>query len=249
MERVIALKKKRENFLIFLLIFIILILIIFGIYYLISTNRFVMKTKPEKSTIVVIDCGHGGPDGGAVGADGTLEKDINLSLGFRLKEHLEMNGYRVVMTRKTDDFICDDHNASLREQNVSDLHNRLNIAESYKNAIFISLHMNQFSDARYWGSQLFYSPNHPDSRELASLIRDRLICSVQQGNDRSLKEMDSSVYIIYHATHPALLLECGFMSNPEELDKFKDERYQSQFAWSVLLGIQDYFIHKEFTNG
>ena len=132
----------------------------------------------------------------------------------------------------------------MREQNVSDHHNRLAVAEKYKNSVFVSLHMNKFSDARYWGAQLFYSPNHADSKVLSALIRERIIAFVQQGNSRELKEMDSSVYIIYHATHPALLLECGFMSNREELEKFKTEKYRSKFAFSVFLGINDYVMQR-----
>ena len=237
-------KKVSANLLIFFLVVIIVILLFFGLYFLISKNNMIASKTITDKPCVVLDCGHGGPDGGAVAADGTLEKDINLALGFRLKEHLEMNGCKVVMTRQTDDFICDDHTASLREQNISDLHNRLKIAESVDDCVFISLHMNQFSDSRYWGSQLFYGPNHPDSQALAACIRERLLADVQKGNERTLKEMDSSVYIIYHATHPALLLECGFMSHPEEVERFKNERYQSQFAWAVSLGILDYIASK-----
>ena len=146
------------------------------------------------------------------------------------------------MTREKDEFICDDHTASLKEQNVSDLHNRLDIAESYDNSIFISIHMNKFSQPQYWGSQLFYSPNNANSKLLAESIRKRLISTVQKGNERMLKEMDSSVYIIYNATNPALLLECGFMSNKEELEKFKDFAYRSKFAFEVYLGINDYIM-------
>lgn len=223
------------------LLFILFAVVVCGIFLLYTAHKKVgiQETKPHSKN-VVIDCGHGGPDGGAIGADGTCEKDINLALGFALREILVQNGYRVIMTRTTDDFICDDHTASLREQNVSDLHNRLKIAENVPDAIFISLHMNNFHDPQYSGSQLFYSPNHPQSKVLSESIRQRLVAGVQKGNQRALKEMDSSVYIIYNATMPALLLECGFMSNPEELNRFKDKEYRSTFAFSVFLGIQDY---------
>ena len=235
-------KKLRFIVLVIFLLLIIVLLLLSGIYFSVHPRESKSASISSKAFTVVLDCGHGGPDGGAVGADGTLEKDINLALGFSLQELLEQSGYRVVMTRTADSFICDDPTASLREQNTSDLHNRLKIAESESNSVFISLHMNQFSQAQYWGSQLFYSPNHPDSKALAGAIRERLISTVQQGNKRALKEMDSSVYIIHKATHPALLLECGFMSNPAELEKFKDKKYRSAFAFAVLLGINDYRI-------
>ncbi|MBR0414373.1 MAG: N-acetylmuramoyl-L-alanine amidase [Clostridia bacterium] len=234
-------KQFRFIALVIFLLLVIAVLMLCGLYFLFSKPQHIKaQTTAKKTQTIVLDCGHGGPDGGAVGADGTLEKDINLSLGFALREILLQNGYTVVMTRETDDFICDDHSASLREQNVSDLHNRLKIAESYPDSVFISLHMNNFSQKQYWGSQLFYSPNHPNSRVLAEAIRSRLVQSVQKGNERALKQMDSSVYIIYRATHPALLLECGFMSNQKELNRFKDKKYRSNFAFAVFLGINDY---------
>ena len=219
--------------------FLIVLLIVIGFSILIKTHNASVKAKNDEF-VVVLDCGHGGPDGGAVAADGTVEKDINLRLGFQLRELLTSFGYKVVMTRDKDEFICDDHNASLREQNISDLHNRLDIAESYPNSIFISLHMNKFSEEDSWGSQLFYSPNDKRSGELAGMIQKRLLADTQKGNERALKEMDESVYIIYNATHPALLLECGFLSNIKERENFKDNEYRSKFVFDIFEGIIDF---------
>ena len=233
-------KKAGYLSLIFFLVFVLLLILVSGVYLFATIHHKTDSPAAKNSFTIVLDCGHGGPDGGAVAKDGTAEKDINLALGFALREILVQNGFRVVMTREGDYFICDDHTASLREQNVSDLHNRLKIAESYPNSIFISLHMNNFYDAKYFGSQLFYSPNHTNSKVLAESIRGRLIENVQQGNDRPLKVMDSSVYIIHKATMPALLLECGFMSNIPELEKFKTSDYRHKFAFDVFLGINDY---------
>ena len=233
-------KKCNLALLIVFLIFVLISILFIGFYLIISLSKSINSLKTNNDFTIVLDCGHGGPDGGAVAADGTAEKDINLALGYCLRDILVQNGFKVVMTREKDEFICDDHSASLREQNISDLHNRLIIAEKYNNSIFISLHMNKFSEPKYWGSQLFYSPNNENSKPLAECIRNRLTATVQKGNERPLKEMDSSVYIIYNATNPALLLECGFMSNTEELEKFKDYNYISKFAFEVFLGINDY---------
>ena len=221
------------------LIFLIVLLTFVGFSILVKTHKTNIQTKNDEF-VVVVDCGHGGPDGGAVAADGTVEKDINLRLGFQLRELLVSYGYNVVMTREKDEFICDDHSASLREQNISDLHNRLAIAEKYSNSIFISLHMNKFTDADSHGSQLFYSPNDKSSRLLAEMIRNRLLNDTQKGNERALKEMDDSVYIIHNATHPALLLECGFLSNVKERENFKDNIYRSKFVYDVFCGIIDF---------
>lgn len=232
-------KKVSFIILIVFLFLIIFFLIASGIAILFNSQR-VNKNSQKENFVIVLDCGHGGPDGGAVASDGTAEKDINLNLGYKLRELLVSYGYSVVMTRKDDNFICDDHNAGLREQNVSDLHNRLKIAESYSNSIFISLHMNKYSEEKYWGSQLFYSPNNKESISLAKSIQKALINDTQKGNSRPLKEMDSSVYIIYNATHPALLLECGFLSNNKELNNFKDNNYCSKFVFDVLEGINNF---------
>ena len=234
-------KKIGENLLVMLLAFITVIILLCGICLLAGIPDAVSHSATDiKRPVIVLDCGHGGPDGGAIGADGTPEKEINLSLGLALKEILLQNGYQVVMTREDDNFICDDHTASLREQNVSDLHNRLKIAEKYPQGIFISLHMNQFSESRYWGSQLFYGPGNKNSKALAESLQKALCTTVQKGNERPLKEMDSSVYIIYHASMPALLLECGFMLNTAELNRFKKKAYRDRFAFAVYLGLNNY---------
>lgn len=235
-------KKMRTGFLIVYLLFVLISILLIGLFLIFTVSKNINSLKTNNDFTIVLDCGHGGPDGGAVAPDGTAEKDINLALGLSLRDILVQNGYKVVLTREKDEFICDDHSASLREQNISDLHNRLDIAESYKNSIFISLHMNKFSEEKYWGSQLFYSPNNDNSKDLAESIRKRLVATVQTGNERALKEMDSSVYIIFNATNPALLLECGFMSNKDELEKFKDFSYRSKFVFEVYLGINDYIM-------
>lgn len=233
-------KKLRFIILCVCLILIIIVIVIFGIGLVFNNVKAAFNEAHKNDFTIVLDCGHGGPDGGAVGADGTAEKDINLSLGIKLREILSVNGYNVVMTRNDDNFICDDHNASLREQNVSDLHNRLKIAEKYPNSIFLSLHMNKFSDAKYRGSQAFYGPKNAGSKGFAESLSDAVKMYIQPDNKRLCKEMDSSVYIIYNATHPAVLLECGFMSNEAELNNFKDKKYQSKYVYAVFCGIQNY---------
>lgn len=237
-------KKAGYTVLILFLLFVLSMITLCGTICIMTQSRLTHSMKLKSTNTIVLDCGHGGPDGGAVGADGTAEKDINLALGFQIKELLEMNGYHVVMTRTKDAFICDDHTASLREQNVSDLHNRLSIAQQYANSVFISLHMNNFGQTQYWGSQLFYGPKNENSLSLAECIRERLLANVQEGNQRPIKEMDKSVYIIYNAPNPALLLECGFMSNVQELNKFKTVEYRSKFAFDVFLGINDYLSRR-----
>ena len=145
------------------------------------------------------------------------------------------------MTRTADSFICDDKTASLAQQNTSDLHNRLKIAQSTTNSIFISIHLNKFPESKYWGAQVFYSPNNPNSRLLGESVSNRIITSLQPDNTRQCKEMDDSVYIIYNATMPAVLVECGFLSNENELKLLKTKEYQQKMAYSIFCRVEDYY--------
>lgn len=223
-------------------VFLLLIILTIALcsVYLVKYNKVSASAGDIKT--VVIDAGHGGPDGGAVADDGTCEKNINLNIAYCLKSLCVASGYKAVLTRKTDELICDDKTASLREQNVSDLHNRLDIAESYSNNIFVSIHLNKFEDGRYWGAQTFYSPNNGDSKVLSDLILENITNSIQPDNIRKSKEMDSSVYIIYNATMPAVLVECGFLSNADELKLLKSDKYQQKLAFCIWCGINDYYL-------
>ena len=199
---------------------------------------------PQSST-VIIDAGHGGMDGGAVAGDGTLEKTLNLSIAQKLNDLLQCAGVRTVLTRKDDNSIHDADAVSVRQQKVSDIHNRLQIMEQTENAVFVSIHQNHFSVSKYHGAQVFYSANDPQSAILAEQIRQSLTAHLQPNNTRETKKSGTEIYLLYHAMRPAVMVECGFLSNAEETQKLKTEDYQTKLALSVADGILNFFSSTE----
>lgn len=190
--------------------------------------------------VVIIDAGHGSPDGGTSSADGTLEKDINLLISFKLRDILESMGVRTVMTRTDDTAIYDSSAGTIREKKVSDIKNRLKIINETENSVFVSIHQNHFSGSKYKGLQVFYSPNHPESSMLADSIRLPVISFLQTDNSREIKASGSEIYLLKHSQRPSVLVECGFMSNAEETELLKDESYQKKLAFLIAIGIRDY---------
>lgn len=202
----------------------------------------------ENVPVIIIDAGHGGEDGGAVGIDGTAEKDLNLSISLKLNEILSAMGYQTRMVRTTDTSI---HNAdadTVRERKVSDIHNRSAIMNEYENCIYVSIHQNKYSGSSIWGAQTFYSPNNEESKELAQLIQASIANNVQPDNKRVIKQSGTNIYVLYNATKPAVMVECGFVSNANELEQLKDDEYQNKMAFAISNGIINYLFSEE-TNG
>lgn len=206
--------------------------------------------EPKKENLagvktIILDAGHGGEDGGAVGVEGIIEKDINLSVALRLRDVLEASGYNVIMTREKDIAIYDDDAETLREKKRSDLHNRLDIIEKNggENTIFVSIHQNKFPDSKYHGTQIFYSKHDPKSMDLAQAVRKSVTDFLQPDNDREIKEANQKIYLLNNAKIPAIVVECGFLSNPEECAKLADKNYQSEMAFSICCGLMDYFCN------
>lgn len=190
---------------------------------------------------VIVDPGHGGVDGGAVGAGGEIEKNINLSISLMLKELLEKNGYTVIMTRDTDISIHNEDAKTIRKQKNSDLHNRLNIINSNQNALFVSVHQNIINDSSVKGAQMFYSPNNACSKLLAQSLQDSFKTNLQPENKKTVKEAGKNLFLLYNAKVPAVLAECGFLSNPGEAKNLTDSNYQRQVAETIYKGIENYF--------
>ena len=188
---------------------------------------------------VIIDAGHGGEDGGAE-VDGVLEKDINLSIADKLADTLRLCGVRVTEIRDEDISVYDDSAQSLREKKVSDLKHRVEIVNGSENNILVSIHQNKFDNSAYSGTQVFYSSNNDKSRVLAESIRNSVISLLQNDNTRELKPANSDIYLLDNATVPAVIVECGFLSNDEERAKLLDSGYQSEMAYSIAMGVLEY---------
>ena len=183
---------------------------------------------------------HGGFDGGAVASDGTVEKDINLNISLTLSKLLKQNGFRVIMTREADVSTEDTESPQISSKKKSDLKNRLNLMRDNPDAVFVSIHLNKFTTSSAVGSQVFYSKNE-QARILGEDIQKSIISLVQPENTRVNKQATSSTYLLYNATVPAVLVECGFLSNKQELEKLKQPSYQNKIAFSIYCGIAEYF--------
>lgn len=216
-------------------ILLVWILPLFG--SILADNRETVKSIDTKKTII-LDPGHGGEDSGAVGVNGSYEKDLNLSLTLILKDILTVAGYTVVMTRDTDELLYDpDVKLSKKSQ---DLKNRLNFEDLYPDAVFVSIHMNKFPVEKYNGLQVYYSPNNEKSRELATVLQSRVREKLQTDNKREIKPATSSIFILDRIRIPAVLVECGFLSNAMEEALLRDAGYQRQLAMVLCVAIQEY---------
>ncbi|HCI59914.1 MAG TPA: N-acetylmuramoyl-L-alanine amidase [Ruminococcus sp.] len=189
---------------------------------------------------IVIDAGHGGEDGGAVSDSGVLEKDINLSIANDTSALFYMLGFDVTQTRKTD-IALDNVEDTIRKRKVSDMKKRLEIFNSSEENTVISIHQNKFSESKYHGTQIFYSPNNPKSKQLADSIKYSVKGLLQPDNERECKKADSGIYLLKNTNNPAVIVECGFISNGEECKNLLDSQYQKQMAYSITAGFLSYY--------
>lgn len=200
-----------------------------------------LPTSGEASgkPVIVLDAGHGGLDSGAVGKAGTLEKDVNLSVVLTLREMFRMSGFEVVLTRDKDISIYDDGVVGIRNQKLNDMDNRLKIIQSYPDSIFLCVHQNNYTDPQYFGGQMFYNTNHPDNRTLAQIMQNRF-AQLQPGNDREIKLSGEELFLLKTNKNPSLMIECGFLSNPEEEQKLATWEYQQKVAFTIYSGVMEY---------
>lgn len=189
---------------------------------------------------IIIDPGHGGIDGGASTADGYPEKNINLAISLKLSDMFKTMGYDVILTRQTDISIHDPELKTTRKIKVSDIKNRMKIMESEQNSLFISIHQNHFSIPKYFGTQVFYSPNNEESKLLANAIKLSVNSILQPDNNREIKKSTKDIYLLYNAKSTAVMVECGFLSNKIEAEKLKTDDYQNKMAFSILCGVLEY---------
>ncbi len=194
---------------------------------------------------VVCDAGHGAPDGGAVALDGTEEKDINLAITKKLCEVLEAKGINTITTRDGDSGIYDEDAATIREKKVSDMHKRVQIINNANADLFLSIHMNSFTDASANGIHIFYGKEDEKTKELAEEIQ-RSIVDVTLAKPHSVKEVSKSLYLMKNAKIPSILIECGFMSNPQEAQLLQNEEYQAKIAWAIADAIEEYIGKNEW---
>ncbi|NDO20128.1 N-acetylmuramoyl-L-alanine amidase [Lachnospiraceae bacterium MD329] len=186
-----------------------------------------------------ISAPHGEPDGGAVGINGTLEKDINLAIVEKLQEILEGKGVEVLLTREGDSGLQDEGAQTIRKMKISDMNKRREIIRDSGADLFLSIHMNSFSDKKVSGLHIFYDKNHPEIEETAKAIQES-ISKVTGAEMHAIKTADESLFLMKNPPIPEILIECGFLSNPDEEKKLSDEKYQSKIAWAIADVVENY---------
>lgn len=185
---------------------------------------------------ILIDAGHGGVDPGKVGVGGEKEKDINLQIAKKLQKSLTDAGYRATLTRAEDTGL---YRQTDSNKKITDLNNRCKMAEETSPALFISIHQNSYSSATIRGAQVFYFSGSDKGKQAAELLQKSLITIADPDNTRSAKENDN-YYLLKHCNCPAVIVECGFLSNPDEAAKLASDDYQSLLVSALTTGIREY---------
>ena len=204
-------------------------------------NISLLKVNAEgNNKVIVIDPGHGGIDGGAKSENGVIEKDINLSISLKTKAALESKGYKVIMTRSEDVGLYTE-GKKVREKKIEDLGNRVKIKKENKCDAFISIHQNMFPQKNCKGAQVWSANNEP-SQKLGKIIQQKFKEEVDQNNKREAKVAKKEYKILNDGYEGAsVIVECGFLSNPEECELLGKEDYQNKIANTLANAIDEYF--------
>lgn len=219
----------------------LLVIALFAVMATVTTKTVtaVAEALPmPRSHTIVIDAGHGGEDGGAVSCTGVQESQINLEISLRLRDLLHFLGYQTKMIRTSNTSVST-QGSTISQRKVSDLKHRVQMVEETENALLISIHQNQFSEKQYAGAQVFYAPTQ-GSQELAEETQAQLIALLNPASKRACKKADS-VYLMQHISCTGILVECGFLSNPEEEAKLRTPEYQ-QMLCCILASSLDCFL-------
>ena len=221
---------------------IMLCITVFVMLMIKSTDRLTLNTSAEaqeKKPNLIIDAGHGGEDGGAVVGD-VLEKDINLDISNDTADLLKLFGFDVSMTRSSDNALTNEgKDVKLRKYN--DMKMRLDMYNSSADNVIISIHQNKFSSASSHGAQVFYSPNNENSLRLAESMRNSVVSMIQPDNERECKKAGKEIYLLKNTDNPAVIVECGFISNQNERKLLLEKSYQKKMALAVTTGFLDYY--------
>lgn len=197
-----------------------------------------VQQENVRRNLVVLDPGHGGRDPGKVGAQGEQEKDINLAISLKVKERLEKDGMEVVMTREKDVMLADEDASNKK---LEDLNNRISIINEHQPAVAVSIHQNSYSDASVKGAQVFYFTHSDKGKQAAEAMQKELL-EFDQENTRKIKTNDT-YYLLKKTEVPTVIVECGFLSCPEEAALLTDEAYQKKLAEAIAKGIESWVVN------
>lgn len=234
---------KKNNIILFILLFLLSIALYslnFG-----TDNSTLVNTLKSSQRIIMLDPGHGGEDPGAVSDyNGLKEKDINLSIALELKQLLEQDNYKVVMTREEDKLVYNPETRNIIQKRKEDLLRRKKMMDEYGANIVVSIHLNKFPQTQYFGAQTFFPPNSPESQKLADSIQMSVREEVDPNNKREALLKKEPIIILKNNKTTTAIVECGFLSNPEEEQKLGSKEYQSKMAAAIKSGINKYFEGK-----
>lgn len=231
-------KVKRKSYIIILSTTLVLCFIIMIFSALNQSTIITNTTESKKSSIIVLDSGHGGEDPGAVGVNSVYECDVNLSITLKLNDILHLNGYKTVLTRKDKDDIADKSLDTIAKRKKSDMYKRLDIYNSDLRNVAISIHQNIFPAESCSGTQVFYSKQNPLSKTLADNITNSVVSNLQNDNERISKEANG-IFLLDNAKVPAIIVECGFLSNQNDTYLLCDKEYQKKFSYCLFQGLMN----------
>ena len=194
----------------------------------------------EEQVCIVLDAGHGGDDPGKIGINGSREKEINLAITKKVKDYLEANDIKVVLTREGDEGLYD---AGAENKKVQDMKRRIEIMEEAQPLAVVSIHQNSYPEEYVKGAQVFYHKDSKEGEQLAALLQEQLRLKLNPENHRQIKANDS-YYLLKKTQIPTVIVECGFLSNSKEAALLADEEYQMKVAWAIHMGILQY-INKQ----
>ncbi len=192
-----------------------------------------------KEPSYIFDAGHGKPDGGTVGKDGTTEAVLNLAVTLKIADLMKKTGENCILTRETEESIYSTGD-TIHAKKVSDTKERIKIANQYQKATFVSIHMNSYPNESVHGIQVFYRPDDEISKKIAQEMQQSLNDALQTEKPKTIKEIPKNVYLFSHIENPAILIECGFLSNPSELEYLKNEEYQLRLAELIAKVLIDF---------
>ena len=205
------------------------------------TKTELVSSTPVSNHVIILDAGHGNPDGGATDSSGKIiESDLNLKIVLKLQNLLESSNCTVILTRSDENGIYETDSKSIKEKKISDMKNRVKIANNSDANIFISIHMNKLNQSQYYGWQTFYKKDCDYSKKLAHNIQLNLDSFIQTEKQRQIKPI-SGIYLTKNVMIPLVIVECGFLSNYNESKLLKSDEYQNKLAWSIYSGIIDFF--------
>ncbi|KHE71710.1 N-acetylmuramoyl-L-alanine amidase CwlD [Halobacillus sp. BBL2006] len=209
-----------------------------------AKDAWTVWSSPLSGKVIVLDPGHGGPDGGAEGSDGTQEKEITLQMCEYLRDYLQEAGALVYLTRYEDMDLSSEDAGSLSRRKSEDIRNRVQYIDEKEADFYLSIHLNAIPSPKWRGAQTFYNPNVPDSEHLAKFIQSEIKTNLENTTREALGL--SNIYLLRHVKAPGALVEAGFLSNAQERELLKSDEYQRKVAASIYQGVLRYVTEREY---